>query len=90
MATTQGKLIFPIDTQHSDKRAADKVVTDFERLTGLIWEVLDKETTDSPGRVLSSVTSKNKERLGAENQLLKGEERSTSKRKTGEEEEWAL
>lgn len=63
---------------------------DFERLTGLIWEGLDKETTDSPGRVLSSVTSKNKERLGAEKQLLKGEERSTSKRKTGEEEEWAL
>ena len=63
---------------------------DFEHLTGLIWDAPDKETTDNPGRVLSSIMSQNEERLEAEKQLLEGEEKSTFRRKRGEEEGWNL
>lgn len=59
---------------------------DFEHLTGLIWEAPDKETSDNPGRVASSLMSKKEKRPGAEKQLLKGKEKSTFRRKRGEEE----
>lgn len=78
--------MFQSETRQGDKQAVDEVVMDFEHLIGLIWEAPDKETTDNPGRVLSSVMSKNEKRLGAEKQLLEGEEKRTFRRKRGEEE----
>lgn len=63
---------------------------DFAHLTGLICEAPDKETNDNPGSVLSSVMSKNEERLGAEKQLLEGEGKTTFMKKKGEKEGWAL
>lgn len=63
---------------------------DFAHLTGLICEAPDKETNDNPGSVLSSVMSKNEERLGAEKQLLEEEGKTTFMKKKGEKEGWAL
>lgn len=57
---------------------------DFAHLTGLIYEAPDRETNDNPGSVLSSVMSKNEERLGAEKHLLEGEEKTTFRRKKRE------
>jgi len=79
--------LFQSEAQQGDKGATNEVVMDSEHLKGLIWDTFDKKTNDNPGKVLSSVTSKDVKILGQKN-VWRERERLLSGR--GEEKERTL
>lgn len=81
--------MFQSETQQDNKGATNEVVMDFEHLKGLMWGTCDKTPNGNPGRVLSSITSKDMKMLGAE-KCLEREEGKVTFRKGRREREDSL